>query len=60
MRTAPLWGIRFRTFLLHDGRAGNIDAAIRAHDGQAANAAAAYRRLRASDQRNLVQFVRSL
>jgi CxxC motif-containing protein (DUF1111 family) len=60
MRTAPLWGIRFRNFLLHDGRAGNIDAAIRAHDGQAASAAAAYRRLRASDQHNLVQFVRSL
>jgi CxxC motif-containing protein (DUF1111 family) len=60
MRTAPLWGIRFRTLLLHDGRATTIDAAIRAHDGQAARAAAAYRRLRSSDQRNLVQFVRSL
>ncbi|HEY0478851.1 MAG TPA: di-heme oxidoredictase family protein [Kofleriaceae bacterium] len=60
MRTAPLWGIRFRNALLHDGRAGNVDAAIRAHDGQGARAAAAYRRLGGSDQHNVVQFVRSL
>jgi len=60
MRTAPLWGIRLRSLLLHDGRATSIDTAIRAHDGQAARAAAAYRQLRSSDQRKLVQFVRSL
>lgn len=60
MRTPALWGVRFRNFLLHDGRAGNVDAAIRAHDGQGARAATAYRRLRSSDQHNLVQFVRSL
>src|SRR5260221_2405885 len=42
MRTAPLWGVRFRTKLLHDGRATDIPTAIRAHDGQAANAARAF------------------
>ena len=62
MRTAPLWGARLRNSYLHDGRAGNIDVAIRAHDGQAAAAAAAYTAcaLRQADQHNLVQFVRSL
>lgn len=60
MRTAPLWGIRFRTGLLHDGRATTIDEAIRAHDGQAAAAAARYRALRPADQRRLTQFVHSL
>ena len=35
MRTAPLWGARFRTRFLHDGRATSVDAAIRAHAGQA-------------------------
>lgn len=36
MRTAPLWGLRFRPLYLHDGRATTVDAAIRAHDGAAA------------------------
>ena len=60
MRTAPLWGIRFRTRLLHDGRAGDIATAINAHDGQGANAANAFRALTAAEQSTLVQFVSSL
>ena len=35
MKTAPLWGLRARTPLLHDGRAPSVDAAIRLHDGEA-------------------------
>src|SRR6185503_7248577 len=35
MRTAPLWGLRFVTNYLHDGRARTLDQAIQAHDGQA-------------------------
>src|SRR2546426_1262088 len=34
IRTAPLWGVRTRARLLHDGRATSLDAAILAHDGQ--------------------------
>jgi CxxC motif-containing protein (DUF1111 family) len=60
MRTAPLWGIRFRNHLLHDGRTSDIAAAIRAHDGQGLTAAQAFGRLGATDQHNLIQFVRSL
>jgi CxxC motif-containing protein (DUF1111 family) len=60
MRTAPLWGIRFRNHLLHDGRTPDVATAIRAHDGQAAAAAAAFNARNATDQHNLVQFVRSL
>lgn len=60
MRTAPLWGARLRNSYLHDGRAGNIDQAIRAHDGQGAAAAAAYEALSQADQHNVTQFVRSL
>jgi CxxC motif-containing protein (DUF1111 family) len=60
MRTAPLWGIRFRARLLHDGRATTIPAAIAAHDGQAAAAAAAFKALTPPDQQQLVQFVSSL
>ena len=60
MRTAPLWGIRFRNLLLHDGRTSDIATAIRAHDGQGAGAAAAFRGLGSSDQQDLVTFVRAL
>lgn len=60
MRTAPLWGIRFRNHLLHDGRTSDIPTAIRAHAGQGAAAATAFNARNATDQHNLVQFVRSL
>jgi CxxC motif-containing protein (DUF1111 family) len=60
MRTAPLWGIRFRNHLLHDGRTGDVTAAIRAHAGQGAAAAAAFNALSSANQHNVVQFVRSL
>ena len=32
-RTAPLWGVGQRLFFLHDGRASDIVAAIKAHGG---------------------------
>ena len=60
MRTAPLWGIRFRNHLLHDGRCGDIPCAVRAHDGQGAAARNAFNALSADNQHNIVQFVRSL
>jgi CxxC motif-containing protein (DUF1111 family) len=60
MRTAPLWGIRFRNHLLHDGRAGDIATAVRAHDGQAAAARNAFNALSTANRNDLVAFVRSL
>jgi CxxC motif-containing protein (DUF1111 family) len=60
MRTAPLWGLRFRTLLLHDERTGDVATAIRAHDGQGAAARNAFNASSAADQSNLVAFVRSL
>jgi CxxC motif-containing protein (DUF1111 family) len=60
MRTAPLWGIRVRNHLLHDGRAGDVATAIRAHDGQAAASRNAFNALSSASQHDVVQFVRSL
>jgi CxxC motif-containing protein (DUF1111 family) len=60
MRTAPLWGIRFRNHLLHDGRTSDIPTAVRAHDGQGAAARNAFNALSSDNQHNVVQFVRSL
>jgi CxxC motif-containing protein (DUF1111 family) len=60
MRTAPLWGIKVRNKLLHDGRTTDIATAIRAHDGQAAPARKAFVALSSADQHAVVQFVRSI
>ena len=60
MRTAPLWGIRVRNKLLHDGRTTDIGTAILAHDGQGAAAREAFRLLSGPNQHNLTEFVRSL
>jgi CxxC motif-containing protein (DUF1111 family) len=60
MRTAPLWGLRFRNHLLHDGRCGDVPCAVRAHDGQAAASRNAFNALSPANQHNIVQYVRSL
>lgn len=60
MKTAPLWGIRLRPRLLHDGRATNVANAIRAHGGQAAAAVHAFGALNPRQRDELVTFVLSL
>lgn len=69
MRTPPLWGVRMRTTLLHDGRvtSGNfaerVHAAIAAHGAsgsEAASSAAAFASLSVADQSALVAFMDSL
>jgi CxxC motif-containing protein (DUF1111 family) len=60
MRTAPLWGARFRTRFLHDGRASSIDAAIRAHAGQGQAARDSFVNLNATQRARLIAFVNSI
>src|SRR5262249_2669217 len=45
MRTAPLWGIRFRTQLMHDGSAPDVRTAIAQHQGQGGDAAQKFSQL---------------
>jgi len=67
-RTAPLWGLGQRIFLLHDGRTSDLVVAIQAHSssnpsGDCSEADAVinnYSRLSASDQQDLLNFLRSL
>jgi CxxC motif-containing protein (DUF1111 family) len=59
-RTTPLWGLRFITRYLHDGRAATIDAAILAHDGQARDARDRFAALTANAEAKLVAFLQSL
>ncbi len=60
MRTAPLWGLRFETEYLHDGRATTPDQAIRAHAGQGLAAKTNYTTLNATQQSQLLAFLNSL
>ena len=60
MRTQPLWGLRFETTLLHDGRVSSIMKAIQVHDGQAKDARNSFNDLSPLDQANLLAFLRSL
>jgi CxxC motif-containing protein (DUF1111 family) len=60
MKTAPLWGIRLRPALLHDGRARDIPTAIAEHGGQALAAAQAFSRLSHRAKDDLIRFVSSL
>jgi CxxC motif-containing protein (DUF1111 family) len=60
MRTAPLWGLRFVTRYLHDGRAATLDDAITAHDGQARAAKDLYTAQTANEKAQLIAFLRSL
>jgi CxxC motif-containing protein (DUF1111 family) len=60
MRTAPLWGLRFRTLFLHDGRTSDLATAITQHAGQGAAAASAFNGLSATNKTNLIAFLKSL
>jgi CxxC motif-containing protein (DUF1111 family) len=60
MRTEPLWGLRFVTRYLHDGRVATLEEAITAHDGQGGAARDRYNALTASAKAQLAAFLRSL
>jgi CxxC motif-containing protein (DUF1111 family) len=60
MRTQPLWGLRFVTRFLHDGRATTLEQAIAAHDGQGSTARDRFSALAADAKAQLLAFLRSL
>lgn len=68
-RTAPLWGLGQRIFLLHDGRTKDLIVAIREHrsgrdDGirksEANKVVKEFERLNETQKQNLLNFLRSL
>ena len=60
MRTAPLWGLRARSHLLHDGRAKTVWQAIEAHDGEAAPARRRFEALSPAAQQQLLDFLQTI
>lgn len=66
-RTPALWGLGLskkaqggQYFLMHDGRAHSIDAAILLHGGEAETVRDQYRKLSETEKNNLIQFLENL
>ncbi len=62
-RTAPLWGLGQRIFLLHDGRTTDLNAAIDAHashGSEATNVEQNFDSLSPQQQQEILDFLRSL
>lgn len=60
MRTAPLWGVRLRSRLMHDGASLTFRDAILRHEGEAAQVTQQFAKLKPKDQEALFDFLRSL
>ncbi|HKW26797.1 MAG TPA: di-heme oxidoredictase family protein [Terriglobales bacterium] len=60
MRTAPLWGVRLRSRLMHDGEATTLRDAVLRHAGEAEEVTRRFGKLKPKDQEALLQFLRSL
>jgi CxxC motif-containing protein (DUF1111 family) len=60
MRTAPLWGVRLRPRLMHDGSSLTLRDAILRHRAEAQDESKRFDRLGKQDQEALLEFLRSL
>jgi CxxC motif-containing protein (DUF1111 family) len=60
MRTAPLWGVRLRPQLMHDGQSVTLRDAILRHLGESEQVTKRFRKLKRNDQEALIEFLRSL
>jgi CxxC motif-containing protein (DUF1111 family) len=62
-RTAPLWGLGQRLFLLHDGRTSDLIEAIQAHSSSGSEATMVVKKFNAlnpTNMQDLLNFLRSL
>jgi CxxC motif-containing protein (DUF1111 family) len=60
MRTAPLWALRTRNRLMHDGLSLTKQDAIQRHAGQAAGVTKNYNALSDAEKSQLLAFLNSL
>lgn len=60
VRTPPLWGVRTRNRLMHDGESLTFNEAILRHRGEANNVINSFRNLSNAQKQQLVTFLRSL
>ncbi len=60
LRTAPLWGVRFRSRLMHDGESTTLRDAILRHREEAHESAHHFERMSAADQQAILEYLSSL
>src|ERR1700736_4853863 len=60
IRTAPLWGVRLRPILMHDGASLTLRDAIERHHGEATPASEKFEKLKSEDQEAIIEFLKSL
>jgi CxxC motif-containing protein (DUF1111 family) len=60
VRTAPLWGVRLRSRLMHDGLSVTLRDAVVRHGAEASEVAHRFEKLSPADQEAILQFLRSL
>ena len=60
IRTAPLWGLRTRNRLMHDGLSFTKQEAVARHAGQSSAAKAAYDALTQAQKDQVLAFLDSL
>ena len=60
LRTPPLWGVRTRSRLMHDGKSLTFEDAILRHRGEADGASKKFRHLTEAEKKQLITFLRSL
>jgi CxxC motif-containing protein (DUF1111 family) len=60
IRTAPLWGVRLHSRLMHDGASVTLFDAILRHGGEAAHVTEKFEKLKPAEKEALLEFLRSL
>ena len=60
IRTAPLWGVRMRPRLMHDGESLTLRGAILRHHGEASHVRHQFEMLKKPDQEAVIEFLKSL
>ncbi len=60
IRTAPLWGVRLHSRLMHDGASLTLLDAILRHRGEAGHVTEKFEKLKPGDKEALLAFLRSL
>ena len=60
IRTAPLWGARLHSRLMHDGASATFRDSVLRHQGEARRVTRRFQRLSRKDQEALLEFLRSL
>jgi len=60
IRTAPLWGVRLRPRLMHDGASVTLRDAIQRHRGEAMQVSQKFEKLKGEEQEAIIGFLKSL